>query len=136
MIGVTNLAFLKKHGAHFNEKRLWVQLRSIIPFPTGRFVRRGAFRGTSCQATIGLSLRYAAPSGHGTKGQENLAQGLPWVSDLSREALKGPRYRGAEESPGTRRAPSGLITLKRVSQGKPWATLSWPVGPKTGLVSA
>jgi hypothetical protein len=28
-------------------------------------------------------------------------------------------------------APSGLLTLGCVSQGKPWAKLSWPVGPKT-----
>jgi hypothetical protein len=27
-------------------------------------------------------------------------------------------------------APSGLVTLERVSQGKPWAKFPWPVGPK------
>src|ERR1700722_13729863 len=30
-------------------------------------------------------------------------------------------------------APSGLVTIERVSQGKPWAKLCWPVGPKTWL---
>jgi len=33
-------------------------------------------------------------------------------------------------------APSGLLTLGCVSQGKPWAKLSWPVGPKTRPYSA
>jgi hypothetical protein len=28
-------------------------------------------------------------------------------------------------------APSGLLTLGRVSQGEPWAKFSWPFGPKT-----
>src|SRR5271165_5075629 len=39
------MIFLKKHGAHFDEKYLWDQLRPIIPYPTGRF-----FRGTLSQA--------------------------------------------------------------------------------------
>ena len=30
-------------------------------------------------------------------------------------------------------APSGPVTIERVSQGKPWAKLCWPVGPKTCL---
>src|SRR5208337_3228143 len=30
------LAFLKKHGAHFDEKDLWDYLRPIIPYPTLR----------------------------------------------------------------------------------------------------
>jgi hypothetical protein len=30
-------------------------------------------------------------------------------------------------------ALSGLLTLERLSQGKPWAKLSWPFGPKTRL---
>src|ERR1700738_131656 len=51
------LAFLKKHGAHFDEKYLWHQLRPIIPYPTGRF-----FRGTLSQA-LRAWLRSACPSG-------------------------------------------------------------------------
>ena len=51
------LAFLKKHGAHFDEKYLWDQLRPIIPYPTGRF-----FRGTLSQA-LRAWLRSACPSG-------------------------------------------------------------------------
>jgi hypothetical protein len=77
----------------------------------------------------GISRRDFGPKGH-----ESLAQGLPWVSGLSPEALKGhplTRHPGASSrNPG---APSGLVTLECVSQGKPWAKLSWPVGPKTRL---
>ena len=56
------LAFLKKHGAHFDEKYLWDEVRPIIPYPTGRFLFRHAFPGTACQATIGMSLRDVAGS--------------------------------------------------------------------------
>jgi hypothetical protein len=31
-------------------------------------------------------------------------------------------------------APSGLVALERVSQGKPWAKLPWPVGPKSRIL--
>jgi hypothetical protein len=51
------LAFLKKHGAHFDEKYLWDELRPIIPYPTGRF-----FRGTLPLALCAW-LRSACPSG-------------------------------------------------------------------------
>ena len=51
------MIFLKKHGAHFDEKYLWDQLRPIIPYPTGRF-----FRGTLSQA-LRARLRSHRPSG-------------------------------------------------------------------------
>ena len=58
------LAFLKKRGALFDEKYLWHQLRPIRPYPMGRFFRwtlsqalRAWRPGTSCLATISLSLR-------------------------------------------------------------------------------
>jgi hypothetical protein len=54
-IGV--ITFLKKHGAPFDENPLGLGLRPIIPCPTGRFFWGGAVPGTSCQATIGPSLR-------------------------------------------------------------------------------
>jgi len=50
------LAFLKKHGAHFDEKYLWDQLRPIIPYPTGRF-----FRGTLSQALRAWLLSAVPP---------------------------------------------------------------------------
>ena len=54
----------------------------------------------------------------GPKGQESLAQGLPWVFGLSREALKGRPLatlpRTPREMPA---APSGLLTLGRIFPG-------------------
>jgi len=81
--------------------------------------------------------------GPAPKGLKNLAQGSPWVLGLSPEALKHstrcrllmpggrPLTRLEEPRPEVAAAPSGLLTLERVSQGKPWAKLSWPVGPQT-----
>jgi hypothetical protein len=64
------------------------------------------------------------------KGLKNLAQGLPWVFGLTPEALKGrPLTRRQGTYPEMPVAPSGLLTLGLVSQGKPWAKLSWPFGP-------
>jgi hypothetical protein len=52
------LAFLKKHGAHFDEKYLWISCaRSYRTLRDGSF--EGRFPGTPCQATIGVSLRDA-----------------------------------------------------------------------------
>jgi hypothetical protein len=68
------------------------------------------------------------------RGLKNLAQGLPWVFGLVPEALKGrPLTRRRGTYPEMPVAPSGLLTSGCVSQGKPWAKLSWPVGPKTRL---
>src|SRR5208283_1124693 len=66
------MIFLKKHGAHFDEKYLWDQLRPIIPYPTGRF-----FRGTLSQALRArlrsvLSLRDALAD----ISQQHLARGV------------------------------------------------------------
>jgi hypothetical protein len=49
------------------------------------------------------------------------------------EALKGAPADEAPRNiyPEMPVAPSGLLTLGCLSQGKPWAELSWPVGPKT-----
>ena len=47
----------KKHGARFDEKYLWDQLRPIIPCPTGRF-----FRGTLFQHFV-PGYDHACPSG-------------------------------------------------------------------------
>jgi hypothetical protein len=64
--------------------------------------------------------------------QESIAQSLPWEGILTLEALKGPRhfqrwFLGASSAA----APSGPQAYKPKTQGKPWAKLSWPVGPKT-----
>jgi hypothetical protein len=79
----------------------------------------------------------------GPKGLKSLAQSLPWVFGLTPEALKhSTRCRllmpggrpPADEAPRTySEMPVALQGASRwgVSQGKPWAKLSWPVGPKT-----
>jgi len=67
------------------------------------------------------------------KGQESLAQGLPWVSRNRRFALKGQEVRTGSGSKARSRlspnleAPSGLIGRRVTTQGKPWAMLSWPL---------
>jgi hypothetical protein len=47
-------AFLKKHGAHFDEKYLWELAAPDHPVPYGTVLPRDAFPGTSYQATIGV----------------------------------------------------------------------------------
>jgi hypothetical protein len=65
--------------------------------------------------------------------QDNLAQGLPWVSQKNVLALKGPETTKSARSPVGNRfspdltAPSGLIPVRELTQGKPWAMLSWPL---------
>jgi hypothetical protein len=73
------------------------------------------------------------PEGPAPKGQESLAQGLPWVSGNKRFALKGLRNArdlierfGADSRPCLL-TPSGLIRVGEITQGKPWAKLSWPL---------
>ena len=80
------------------------------------------------------------------KGQESLTQGLPWVSRNKRFALNGPGKRNVpalltgevnetrltEEAKQRRFAylPVGPFRANRwggITQGKPWAMLSWPL---------
>jgi hypothetical protein len=80
---------------------------------------------------------YLLSSGHyvrrpAPKGQESLAQGLPWVSRNKRFALKGLDLEMRTLSVGSgfspyRTAPSGLIPVGDQTQGEPWAKLSWPL---------
>jgi hypothetical protein len=73
------------------------------------------------------------PDGPAPKGQESLAQGLPWVSRNKRLALNGREMRTRSGSKVRSRfspylaAPSGLIRMGGITQGKPWAMLSWPL---------
>jgi hypothetical protein len=48
---------------------------------------------------------FFARKGLGPKGQENLAQGLPWVLGLSREALKGRPLTTLPSTPPGMRVP-------------------------------
>src|SRR6516165_6781122 len=52
------LAFLKKHGAHFDEKYLWDWVRPIMPVPCGTV----SFLGTLSQA-LRARLRSVCPYG-------------------------------------------------------------------------
>jgi hypothetical protein len=72
------------------------------------------------------------PEGPAAKGQESLAQGSPWVSQYERFALKGLEMRRRSGSKVRSRfspkpAPSGLIRVRGIAQGKPWAMFSWPL---------
>jgi hypothetical protein len=73
------------------------------------------------------------PEGTAPKGQESIAQGLPWVSRNKRFALKGlGRCRRSGSKVWSRFsrclvAPSGPIRVGGITQGKPWAMLSWPL---------
>ena len=57
----------------------------------------GAFPGTSCQATIGASLRDEVKTGfqmsklQGPKGQDSIAQALAWVSRFIARGPEGAR---------------------------------------------
>src|ERR1700729_1234857 len=80
MIGVTKFRIGKlklKHGAHVDEKYLWDSLRPIIPYPTGRFLSRDAFPGTSCQATIGIVPPGRAGRHFATASSESLLRIVP-----------------------------------------------------------
>jgi hypothetical protein len=54
------LAFLKRHGAHFDEKYHGIPAQDH-PVPYGTVLSRDVVPGTSCLATIALSLRDKSP---------------------------------------------------------------------------
>ena len=62
-----HLAFLKKHGTHFDEKHVWDLPRPIIPYPTGRFFRGTFFQALRARLRSVSSLRDADPSASGRK---------------------------------------------------------------------
>jgi hypothetical protein len=102
-------------------------------------VLNGAKGGLGCfwalTGVVGFNRYLFSVAVCGPKGQDNLAQGLPWVNFPNRMGPEGP-YRTAKigrrprpsafPTPG---APSGLNTFLWATQGKPWAKLSWPFGP-------
>src|ERR1700722_14126017 len=66
------------------------------------------------------------PEGPAPKGQQSLAQGLPWVGGNKRFALKGLEVWSC--FPGRYlMAPSGLVRVGEITHGKPWAKLFWPL---------
>jgi putative transposase len=69
------LAFLKKYGTHFDEKYLWISwARSDRTLRDGSL--KDALPGTSCQATIRLSLRDGAGKHFATASRLELARHL------------------------------------------------------------
>jgi hypothetical protein len=73
------------------------------------------------------------PEGPAPKGQESLAQGLPWVSGNKRLALKGLEMRtqsGSIDLEPILAVPGGPFRVNsggEITQGKPWAMLFWPL---------
>jgi hypothetical protein len=70
--------------------------------------------------------------GPAPKGQESLAQGLPWVSRYKRFALKGLnahtiRFKGLEPMLAVPGGPFRASSGGGITQGEPWAMLSWPL---------
>jgi hypothetical protein len=73
------------------------------------------------------------PEGPAPKGQESIAQGLPWVIPPTRISPEGANRHGENwlrtfeldrvHSP----SPFRANRLFRLTQGKPWAMLSWPL---------
>jgi len=88
--------------------------------------------------------RFAARGILGPKGQESIAQGLPWVIAPTRICPEGAtRYveNRLQTFEPERRRISGPYRAKRLSgltQGKPWAKLSCPygAGPSGCMTSA
>jgi hypothetical protein len=70
-------------------------------------------------------MKLSHPTRSGPKGQESIAQGLPWVSQKNILSPEGARDLECARSPMG--APSGLIPVGKLTQGKPWAMLSWPL---------
>jgi hypothetical protein len=75
------------------------------------------------------------PEGPAPKGQESLAQGLPWVSRNKRFALKGLEMRTRSGSEPILAVPGGPFRANsgaRVTQDEPWAILFWPLLTRDG----
>jgi hypothetical protein len=74
------------------------------------------------------SKRKRQPGPGGPKGQESLAQVYPGDA-FFKVALKGHSGRGRGSVVSGR--PFRASRDKPKTQGKPWAKVSWPFGPKT-----
>jgi len=87
----------------------------------------------SFSVAIGTHLSHGTPRAYGPKGQGNLAQGLPWVSQKNVFSPEGALRRECHNC-GQRNVlavPSGPLrasSLGNLTQGRPWAKLSCPFG--------
>jgi hypothetical protein len=74
---------------------------------------------------------------NGPKGHDNLAQGLPWVTQKTRLAPKGLQAcecaRGQSSPYGA--APLGPNRFGKLTQSKSCAKLAWPSGPQTATLN-
>ncbi len=75
---------------------------------------------------------FIRPEGPAPKGQNNLAQGLPWVTRNKRLALKGLKMRAiplksSEPILAVPDSPFRANSRWGIPQGKPWAILFWPL---------
>jgi hypothetical protein len=125
--------------------RSYASIQHLQPGRTGYF-SRGRNGVKPCEGT---SPRWAIPKveyvfsagySYGPKGQDNLAQGLPWVGQKKvfspevapgRECQNCRRKTGIVVPPGPFRAHS----VEKLTQGKPWAKLSWPFGPQRSTLN-
>src|SRR5580704_9112960 len=89
------------------------KLRPIIPYPTGRISWGGAFRGTSCQATIGC------PSGtrRQTFPQQHLAKAYCEMSRRDDAIVAWHKVPGKAPPQGSRPVGYGVI---RAGVGIDW----------------
>ena len=87
--------------------------------------------GISPRGTMNL----APVKGSAPKGQESLAQVSPWVSQNKLSALKGLETRTRSGSKVRYPvAPSGLIRLGGITQGKPGLCFFGRFGPRIGNI--
>jgi hypothetical protein len=91
--------------------------------------------GPKGQESIAQGLYLFCVASYGPKGQDNLAQGLPWVSQKNVFSPEGAS--GRECHSHDRKAilaawysPFRANPVGNLTQGKPWAKLSWPFGPQ------
>jgi hypothetical protein len=78
-------------------------------------------------------MHFAPTVPAGPKGQESLAQGLPWVTSPAGLSPEGAgmnvenRLRTSELDRVHISSPFRADRLFCLTQGKPWAMLSWPL---------
>jgi hypothetical protein len=73
----------------------------------------------------------------GPRGQESLAQGLPWVFGLSPEVLKGRSLtRHPTNTSRDSAAPSGLLTLEPFPRANPGLSSQGPLGEDSTDIEA
>jgi hypothetical protein len=91
--------------------------------------------GPKGQESIAQGLYLLSLDPYGPKGQENLAQGLPWVNRknvFSPEGASGRECQSHDRKAilAAQYGHFGAHPVGNLTEGKPWAKLSWPFGPQ------